>query len=59
MYGDKKLFEGRYSNLERHKYDTMGIIVDVNIKSMVPLNDLAHLKLEGNDPITAGSVGMP
>jgi hypothetical protein len=35
------------------------IIVDVNIKSMVPLNDLANLKLEGNDPITAGSVGMP
>jgi hypothetical protein len=24
VYGDKKLFEGRYSNLERHKYDTMG-----------------------------------
>jgi hypothetical protein len=36
-----------------------GIIVDTNIKSMVPLNDLAHLKLEGNDPITPGSVGMP
>jgi len=36
-----------------------GIIVDMNIKSMVPLDDLAHLKLERNDPITTGSVGMP
>jgi len=36
-----------------------GIIVDMNITSMVALNDLAHLKLEENDPITAGNVGTP
>lgn len=36
-----------------------GIIVDMNIKSMVPLNDLVYLKPEGNDPITIGSAGMP
>ncbi len=36
-----------------------GITVDMNIKSTVPLNDLVHLKLEGNDPITTGSVGTP
>ena len=32
---------------------------DMDIKSMVPLNDLAHLKPDGNDPITTGNVGMP